>query len=189
MMNNKLLNKMINRKIRIKSVIFCVLVSVLLYGCSRTNESAIKTSDNVNQSKTEVSSNETVSNVPTNSSVTNNAVSETDTTQMPVTEPEKTTVNPEKTTVNKDKSSSPPVKIPKPVIGSGANDMAVFMQVRGALTNLDKSLAEDILVDIKEGNVTLNGNVASEDQKKKAEQVVRGVNGVKSVKNNLRVSS
>lgn len=182
MMNNKLLNKMINRKIRIKSVIFCLLVSVLLYGCSRTNESAITTSDNVNQSITEVSSNETASNVPTNSSVTTNAVSETDNTQMPVTESEKTTVN-------KDKSSSPPVKIPKPVIGSGANDMAVFMQVRGALMNLDKSLAEGILVDIKEGNVTLNGNVASEDQKKKTEQVVREVNGVKSVKNNLRVSS
>ncbi len=66
--------------------------------------------------------------------------------------------------------------------------MFLFTQVRGALSS-DAELLNAVIVQIKEGNATLTGNVSSEAQKTKAGQLIQSVNGIKSVKNNLRVSS
>ena len=46
-----------------------------------------------------------------------------------------------------------------------------------------------IEVDTTNGVVSLNGVVESAQQKARAEQLTRGVNGVKGVKNNLQISS
>ena len=46
-----------------------------------------------------------------------------------------------------------------------------------------------INVDVDNSVVTLTGSVASTAQKSKAEQVARGIDGVKSVKNELRISA
>jgi hypothetical protein len=84
-------------------------------------------------------------------------------------------------------NNAPPAKMPTPRIGSGGNDFYLFTQARGAL-NADAELkAANVVVDVKEGAVTLNGTVKSAEQKSKAEQLVRAV-GSKSVKNQLRVS-
>ena len=66
--------------------------------------------------------------------------------------------------------------------------MFLFTQVRGALSS-DKELFTAVSIEIKEGKATLTGKVSSEAQKAKAEQLVKGVKGIKSLKNNLRVSS
>ena len=66
--------------------------------------------------------------------------------------------------------------------------MFLFTQVRSALSS-DTELLNAVIVEIKEGNATLTGNVSSEAQKIKAGQLIKSVKGIKSVKNNLRVSS
>lgn len=85
-------------------------------------------------------------------------------------------------------SKAPPANMPKPQIGSGGNDFYLFTQARAAL-NADAELkAANIVVDIKEGVATLSGAVKSAEQKSKAEQLVQAA-GLKTVKNQLRVSS
>lgn len=85
-------------------------------------------------------------------------------------------------------SNKPTANIPKPQIGSGGNDFYLFTQARAAL-NADAELkAANIVVDIKEGVATLSGAVKSAEQKSKAEQLVQAA-GLKTVKNQLRVSS
>jgi hypothetical protein len=84
-------------------------------------------------------------------------------------------------------NNAPPAKMPTSKIGSGGNDFYLFTQARGAL-NADAELkAANVVVDVKDGAVTLSGTVANAEQKSKAEQLVRAV-GSKSVKNQLRVS-
>lgn len=66
-------------------------------------------------------------------------------------------------------------------------DRALALAVR---TQLGKSLGFDvsaIAVRAKGGVVTLSGSVPTEDEKNEAETVARGVEGVSSVANNLRV--
>ncbi|AWY54826.1 BON domain-containing protein [Burkholderia gladioli pv. gladioli] len=66
-------------------------------------------------------------------------------------------------------------------------DRALAVLVR---TQLGKFLGFDvsaIAVRVKSGAVTLSGSVLTEDEKNEAETVARGVGGVSSVTNNLRV--
>lgn len=81
-----------------------------------------------------------------------------------------------------------PVKQPTPQIGSGGDDLSLFTQLRSSL-GADKELVNTVLIDVKDGKVTLTGSVSSQAQKAKASQLVQKVAGVKSVANNLRVSS
>lgn len=89
---------------------------------------------------------------------------------------------------DRERKAAPSVNAPKPSIGSGGNDFSLFAQVRSALV-ADQELANAVIIEVKEGNVTLTGSVSSEAQKAKAGQLVQGIAGVKSVKNNLRVVS
>lgn len=66
--------------------------------------------------------------------------------------------------------------------------MSLFTQLRSSL-GADKELVNTVLIDVKDGKVTLTGSVSSQAQKAKASQLVQKVAGVKSVANNLRVSS
>jgi hypothetical protein len=158
----------------VKKKLFCqavtlIFVSIVLSGCSRNSESEVAKTGNVNQSVT-VSNNNNISiNSPN--------------TLTPVVNNNSTTTAP--TPANKEKK--PAVKEPTPVIGSGGDDMFLFTQVRLALS-ADKELLNSIIVEIKEGNAALSGSVSTESQKTKAAQLVGSVKGIKSVKNNLRVS-
>ncbi len=159
---------MVKKKFEMIPAVILILVSIILSGCSKNPEPDIAKTDNVNQSP-KVSANNNVSvNMPnTSTPIVNN-------TPAPI--------------ANKDKKSSPPVKGPTPQIGSGGGDMFLFTQVRGALSS-DKELLNAVIVEIKEGNATLTGSVSSDAQKTKAGQLIQSVEGIKSVKNNLRVSS
>lgn len=81
-----------------------------------------------------------------------------------------------------------PAKMPTPQIGSGGNDFYLFTKARGALSADAELKAANVVVDVKEGAITLSGTVKSAEQKSKAEQLVRAV-GSKTVNNQLRISN
>ena len=74
-------------------------------------------------------------------------------------------------------------------IGTGANDGWLWTKTRALLAAEDDLRDSTINVDVDNAIVTLTGTVANQAQKAKAERVARGVEGVKSVKNNLTVSA
>lgn len=84
--------------------------------------------------------------------------------------------------------SAPPAKMPTPQIGSGGNDFFLFTQARAAINNDSELKAANVVVEVKEGVVTLSGTVRSAALKSKAEQLARGA-GSKEVRNQLRVSA
>lgn len=163
---------MVRKKFTLAPVIILILTAIVLStgGCGKqTAESQTARTDNVNKAPTAVNNNN-ISDNPTNAPAPSvNNISTT-------------------TTAGKDnKKPATSVKEPTPQIGTGGDDMSLFMQARGALSS-DNELINAVILEIKEGNVTLNGKVSSEAQKAKAAQLVQSVKGIKSVKNNLRVS-
>ena len=74
-------------------------------------------------------------------------------------------------------------------IGTGANDLWLWSKTRYELAAADDLRDSTINVDVDNGVVTLTGTVASAEQKTKAGTVAQGVEGVKSVKNELKVSA
>ena len=77
---------------------------------------------------------------------------------------------------------------PKPQIGSGGNDFYLFTQTRGALAADAELKGTSFTIDVKEGVLTLSGTASSEAQKSRAEQVARGIGGIKAVKNEIKVA-
>ena len=84
--------------------------------------------------------------------------------------------------------SAPPAKMPTPQIGSGGNDLFLFTKTRAAINSDPELNAANIVIEVKEGVVTLSGTVASAALKSKAEQLARGA-GTKEVRSQLRVSA
>jgi hypothetical protein len=73
-------------------------------------------------------------------------------------------------------------------IGTGANDGWLWTKTRALLAAADDLRDSTINVDVDNEVVTLSGTVATAAQKTRAAQVATGVEGVKSVKNNLTVT-
>ncbi len=158
-----------------------IFVSIVLPGCSKNTEPDVAKTDNANQSL--AVSNNNINQSPAALNKNDVHAGSPNASTPTVSNTGASTVN-----VNKDEKASPPVKAPTPNIGSGGSDIFLFTQARGALSS-DKELSNAVIIEIKEGNVTLTGKVSSEDQKTKAGRLVQNVTGIKSVKNNLRVSS
>jgi len=74
-------------------------------------------------------------------------------------------------------------------VGTGANDTWLWIKTRFDLAAADDLRDSTINVDVDNDVVTLSGTVASASQKARAEQIAKAVEGVKSVRNQLRVSS
>lgn len=74
-------------------------------------------------------------------------------------------------------------------IGTGANDTWLWVKTRFDLAAVDDLRDSTINVDVDKGVVTLTGTVASAAQKTRAEQSAKSVEGVKSVRNQLKVVS
>jgi hypothetical protein len=72
-------------------------------------------------------------------------------------------------------------------IGQGVNDSWLWTKTRLALAAADDLRDSTINVDVANDAVTLKGTVATAAQKTSAEKVAKGVEGVKSVKNELQV--
>ena len=74
-------------------------------------------------------------------------------------------------------------------VGTGANDTWLWVKTRFDLAAADDLRDSTINVDVDNDVVTLSGTVASAAQKTRAEAVAKAVEGVKSVRNQLRVQS
>ena len=73
-------------------------------------------------------------------------------------------------------------------IGQGANDSWLWFKTRTALMTTNDLRDSTINVDAVNDVITLKGTVATAAQKTKAEQVAKDIDGVKSVKNELKVA-
>lgn len=74
-------------------------------------------------------------------------------------------------------------------VGTGLNDGWLWVKTRFDLAAADDLRDSTINVDVDNAVVTLTGTVASAPQKTRAEQVAKSVEGVKSVRNQLRVQA
>ena len=74
-------------------------------------------------------------------------------------------------------------------VGTGANDGWLWVKTRFDLATADDLRDSTIDVDVDNAIVTLSGTVPSNAQKARAEQIVTVVEGVKSVKNQLKVGT
>jgi hyperosmotically inducible periplasmic protein len=74
-------------------------------------------------------------------------------------------------------------------IGSGVNDGWLWTKTRAVLATTNDLRDSTINVDVDKEMVTLSGTVATQVQKTRAARVAKGVEGVKSVRNNLTVSA
>lgn len=72
-------------------------------------------------------------------------------------------------------------------IGQGINDSWLWFKTRTALAAASDLRDSTINVDVSNDVVTLRGTVASAAQKASAEKVAKGIEGVKSVTNQLQV--
>lgn len=156
-----------------------VSLSIFLSGCSGANVSNASNAANANQAVIVSNTNTSINtNAANNVSAANvDSVSTTNTTNM--------TNN--SAAPNANRKPAQAMKEPTPQIGSGASDLVLFTQLRNALSS-DKDLQTYVIIEVKEGNVTLSGKAASADKKAQAEQLIKAVGGVKSVKNNIAVS-
>jgi hypothetical protein len=73
-------------------------------------------------------------------------------------------------------------------IGTGANDSWLWFKTRAALLTTADLRDSTIDVDVDNDVITLRGTVATAAQKTKAGQVAEGIEGKKSVKNELKVA-
>lgn len=72
--------------------------------------------------------------------------------------------------------------------GYTRSDERIRDDVNDRLTDDYRVDARNVTVTVKDGEVTLDGTVTSRDQKRRAEDVVEDLSGVKHVQNNLRVA-
>jgi hypothetical protein len=73
-------------------------------------------------------------------------------------------------------------------IGQGVNDSWLWFKTRAALLTTSDVRESTINVDVVNDVVTLKGTVETAAQKAKAEEVAKDIDGVKSVKNELKVA-
>lgn len=72
--------------------------------------------------------------------------------------------------------------------GAFIDDSAITAKVKGAFVKDEVVKAIDVKVDTYNGNVQLSGFVETSDQRTRAEQIARGVAGVRDVTNNVQLT-
>jgi hypothetical protein len=89
----------------------------------------------------------------------------------------------------KDKAGYEKNKTTTEVIGTGINDSWLWFKTRSSLAMADDLRDSTLSVSVSDEVVTLAGTVASAAQKASAEKTAKAVTGVKSVKNEIKVSA
>ena len=89
---------------------------------------------------------------------------------------------------NRDRAEYERGKRSTETIGQGANDSWLWTKTRLALMTTGDLRESTIDVDAVNDVITLKGTVETAAQKTRAEQVAKGIDGVKSVKNELKVA-
>lgn len=73
--------------------------------------------------------------------------------------------------------------------GEAIDDASILARAKAALVNDGEIKGTQIDVDVYRGAVTLNGIARTQHEKSKAEDLARGVNGVRSVTNNITIQN
>ena len=73
-------------------------------------------------------------------------------------------------------------------VGSGLEDGWLWTKTRAALATADDLRDSTINVDVQNSVLTLRGTVANAPHKARAETIAKGIEGVKSVRNELKVA-
>ena len=74
-------------------------------------------------------------------------------------------------------------------VGATAKDGWLWVKAKAALAAVDDLEDSNINVDVNDGVITLRGNVPGNDHVKKADTAVKGIEGEKSVQNQLKVAA
>jgi hypothetical protein len=74
-------------------------------------------------------------------------------------------------------------------VGSGLKDGYLWVKTKGSLAAVDDLRDSTINVDVNDGVITLRGTVASAAQKSAAVKAANGIEGKKSVKDELKVAA
>lgn len=74
-------------------------------------------------------------------------------------------------------------------IGTGANDFWLWAKTHTALVSIRSLRGTSITVDVVDDFVTLKGTVFTLEQKKKAEQITKGIEGITGVMNALLIKN
>lgn len=80
-------------------------------------------------------------------------------------------------------------KANKGTYGTGANDLWLWTKTRAALLATNDLRESTVNVDVNNDVITLKGTVGTAAQKAKAEEVAKGIEGQKGVKNELKVDA
>jgi hypothetical protein len=156
-------------KLRITGVITALALALILAGCNGVQNSNLIANHNAN-ANANVNSN---ANLNANA----NANANTQTGRTPTREDYER---------NKERYQRE-AKESGRTVGAGLNDGWLWVKTRFDLAAADDLRDSTINVDVDKEVVTLTGTVASAPQKTRAEQVAKAVEGVKSVKNMLKV--
>ena len=143
------------------------LSALALTGCESTSNT------NVNLRNANTNSNTAVL-------VNNNSLPNTNTNRRDNSNVTREEYDKNRSEYEKDKGSS--------TIGQGVNDSWLWFKTKTALATTSDLRDSTINVDVVNDVVTLTGTVGPAAEKSKAEQVAKGIDGVKSVKNELKVA-
>ena len=77
--------------------------------------------------------------------------------------------------------------LPKESAGEYIDDAVITTKVKASILDQPSLKSSEIRVETFKGTVYLSGFVASQSQKDKAGEVARSVNGVRTVKNDMRL--
>ena len=153
-------------RVKVFGIIAAFAATLLLAGCSETANTNVNANANVNAN--------TNANLRANANTAN-----TNTNQAPT-----------RAEYEKNKQTySEQAKGLGSKIGTGLDDGWLWTKTRFDLAAVDDLRDSTINVDVDNAVVTLSGTVASAEQKAKAESTAKSVEGVKSVKNTLKVAA
>ena len=153
---------------RIEGLLFLVALALLVVGCNNANYNA-NANANANANR----------NANANATATATPVAQTNSNRAPTREEYER----DKERYQREARES------GRTVGTGLNDGWLWVKTRFDLAAADDLRDSTINVDVDKGVVTLTGTVASAAQKAKAETVAKSVEGVTSVRNQLRVAT
>lgn len=143
------------------------ILATALIGCESTTNTNVKVNGNKVSNNTAVVVNENVNVANTN---TNKELTRAD--------------------FDKDKAKyEAEAKEEKSTIGTGANDLWIWTKTRAALATTDELRDSTINVDVSNAVVTLRGTVGSKAEQDAANKTAKGIEGVTSVKDMLKVDA
>jgi len=155
-------------RFRLIALMTCVALSVVISGCNQTGNENRTANANANAN----------ANVPVAAS-TPVANANTNTRRAPTREEYER----DKERYNREAKGS------GRKIGTGLNDGWLWVKTRFDLAAVDDLRDSTINVDVDNAVVTLSGTVANAAQKTKAEQTAKAVEGVKGVKDVLKIAA